>query len=92
MIHIRPQMTESFVPICAGLFVSFVNKCILSNPKLDSCCRAANPEKVDSATDSDETATTEVSDTSSKAFENTAATLPRPHAIHTHHYHYVPLY
>ena len=83
---IPQQVTDSFVPICAGLFISLVNKYIQSNPKLDACCTTVEPEELDS--DSDDTTKTELSDTLSKASGTTAATLPIPHPIHTAHHIY----
>ncbi len=58
---IPQQITDSIVPICAGLFVSLVNNYILSNPKLDACCTTVEPEVFDS--DSDDTTRTELFDT-----------------------------
>ncbi len=49
MIH--QQVADSFVPICAGLFVSLTNKYILSDPKLDACRTTAEPNKLDSEND-----------------------------------------
>jgi len=86
---IPSQLTDSFVPICAGLFVSLVNRFILSNPRLDSCCATVEPEELDSESDSNETIKTEMSDTLSKASAMTTATLPIPHPIHAHHIYYV---
>ena len=83
---IPQQLTDSFVPICAGLFVSLVNKYILSNPKLDACCTAVEPEEVES--ESDDTTKTEMSDALSKSSGTTAATQPIPHPIHTGHHAY----
>ena len=48
---ILQQVADSFVPICAGLFVSFVNKYILSNPKLDACRATIESEQFDGDTD-----------------------------------------
>ena len=86
---IPTQLTDSIVPICAGLFVSLVNKYILSNPKLDTCCTTVQPEEPDSESDSDETTKTEMSDTLSKTSATTTATLPAPHPVHAHHIYYV---
>ena len=83
---IPQQLTDAFVPICAGLFVSLVDKYILSNPKLDTCCTTVEPEEVES--ESDDTTKTEVSDTLSKSSGTTAAMLPIPHPIHTGHHAY----
>ena len=86
---IPQQLTDSIVLICAGLFVSLVNKYILSNPKLDTCCTTVQPEEPDSESDSNETIKTEVSDTLSKTSATTTATIPLAHPIHAHHIYYV---
>ena len=84
-----PQLiTDSFVPVCAGLFVSLVNKYIQSNPKLDACCTTVEPEELDNENDSNETTKTEMSDTLGKAPGTTTATLPISHRIHTTHHIY----
>ncbi len=82
---IPQHVADSFVPTRVGLFVSLVNKYILSNPKLDACLE---PEDFDG--DSDDTTKTEVSDTVSQAFGTTTATLSIPHPVYiAHHiYHY----
>ncbi len=86
---IPSQLTDSIVPICAGLFVSLVNKYILSNPKLDTCCTTVQPEEPDSESDSHESTKTELSDTLSKTSATTTASLPLAHPIHAHHMYYV---
>ena len=86
---IPTQLTDSIVPICAGLFVSLVNKYILSNPRLDTCCTTVQPEEADSESDSNETIKTELSDALSKTSATTTATLPLAHPVHAHHIYYV---
>ena len=86
---IPAQITDSIVPICAGLFDSLVNKYILSNPRLDTCCTTVQPEEADSESDSNETIKTELSDTLSKTSATTTATLPLAHPVHAHHIYYV---
>ena len=87
---IPTQLTDSIVPICAGLFVSLVNKYILSNPRLDTCCcTTVQPEEADSESDSNETFKTELSDALSKTSATTTATLPLTHPVHAHHIYYV---
>ena len=49
---IPTQLTDSIVPICAGLFVSLANKYVLSNPRLDMCCTTTHTEEADSESDS----------------------------------------
>ncbi len=87
-LMIPQQDSGSFVPICAGLFVSLVNKYILSSSKLDACCTTVEPEEPDSDSDSNETTKTELSDSLSKASATTTATLPIPHPIHSAHHIY----
>ena len=83
---IPQQLTETFVPICAGLFVSLVNKYILSNPRLDTCCTTVVPEELDSESDSNDSNKTELSDTLSKTSATTTATIPLVHPLHTTHH------
>ncbi len=87
IIHV--QLTDTFVSTCAGLFVNPVNKYILSNSKLDTCCTIVEAEEPDSDCDNNEITKTEMSDTLSKASAATTATLPIPHFIHiAHHIYY----
>ena len=89
---IPTQLTDSIVPICAGLFVSLVNKYILSNPRLDMCCTTTHTEEAESESDSTESAKSTESkmlDTLSKSSATTTATLPLAHPIHAHHIYYV---
>ena len=88
MITIPPQIIESFVPITAGLIISLINKYILNNPRLDTCCKTVEPEDVDSESDSHDSTKTELSDTFSRASGTTTATLPISHPIHTTHHVY----
>ena len=89
---IPQQITDSFVPICAGLFVSLVNKYALSNPRLDACCTTDVSEELESDSEdgSHDSIKTELSDTLSKTSAMTTATLPLAHPLHpTHHYYYI---
>ena len=86
---IPQQLTDSIVPICAGLFVSLVNKYILSHPRLDTCCTTVQQEEADSESDSNDTIKIELSDTLSKTSATTTATLPLAHPVHAHHIYYV---
>ncbi len=90
---IPTQLTDSIVPVCAGLFVSLVNKYILSNPRLDTCwCTTIQPEEADSESDSIESVNStdsKLSDALSKSSATTTATLPLAHPIHAHHIYYV---
>ena len=82
---IPQQVTDSFVPIAAGLIVSLFNKYILNSPRLDGCCQVET-EEVDS--ESDKSGVTEMSDALSRASAITTSTLTPPHPIHYHHIHH----
>ncbi len=84
MVHLPPQITDSFVPVCAGLFVSLVNKYILNNPKLDACCSTVETPEVD--TDSDDSVESKLSETLRQANGTTTATMPVPHLVHHSYY------
>ena len=86
MVTLPPQITESFVPIAAGLIISLVNKYILNNPKLDTCCKSVEPEEVDSESESDGITKTEMSASLSRTSAIATATSPS-HPIHYHHYY-----
>ena len=80
MIEIPSQITESFVPITAGIIVSLINKYIINS----ACCEAYTPQEVDSESDSDDTKQT---DSVSRTSAITTASLPT-HPIHTPHHVY----
>ena len=80
MITIPPQITESFVPITAGIIVSLINKYIING----ACCEPAEPEEVDTESDSDDT---KITDSVSRTSAITTASLPT-HPIHTPHHVY----
>ena len=85
MITLPPQITESFVPITAGIIVSLINKYIING----SCCEYVEPEEVDTESeDSADTAKTNLTDNVSRTSAITTASLPS-HPIHasTHHYY-----
>ena len=86
MIDLPPQITESFVPITAGIVVSLINKYIING----ACCEVTKPEEVDSESESDDTTKTELTDSISRTSAITTASLPS-HPIHTPHhvYYYV---
>ena len=89
---IPQQLTDSFVPICAGMCVSLVNKYILSDPRLDACCTTDVSEELESESEDDslDSTKTELSETLCKPSAMTTATLPLAHPIHpTHHYYYI---
>ena len=81
---IPSQVTDSFVPIAAGLIVSLFNKYVLSNPRFDACCQAATEEEADN--ESDVTNKTDESEALSRASVITTSTLPPPHPVHYHHH------
>ena len=83
MITIPPQITESFVPITAGIIVSLINKYIING----ACCEPAEPEEVDTESESDDTTKTNLTDSVSRTSAITTASLPS-HPIHTPHHVY----
>ncbi len=80
MITLPSQITESFVPITAGIIVSLINKYIING----ACCETYKPQEVDSENDSDET---NLTDSVSRTSAITTASLPT-HPIHTPHHVY----
>jgi hypothetical protein len=80
MITLPSQITESFVPITAGIIVSLINKYIINSP----CCEAYTPQEADSDSESDET---NLTDSVSRTSAITTASLPT-HPIHTPHHVY----
>ena len=78
MIDLPPQITESFVPITAGIVVSLINKYIINGV----CCQASEPEEVDTESESGDTMKTELTDNASRTSAITTASLPA-HLIHT---------
>jgi len=80
MIELPSQITESFVPITAGIIVSLINKYIINS----ACCEAYVPQEVDAESDSDET---KMADSVSRTSAITTASLPT-HPIHTPHHVY----
>ena len=80
MITLPSQITESFVPITAGIIVSLINKYFINS----ACCEAYVPQEVDSESDSDET---NLTDSVSRTSAITTASLPT-HPIHTPHHVY----
>ena len=80
MIELPIQITESFVPITAGIIVSLINKYFINS----ACCEAYTPQEVDSESDSDET---KMTDSVSRTSAITTASLPT-HPVHTPHHVY----
>ena len=80
MITIPSQITESFVPITAGIIFSLINKYFINS----ACCEAYSPQEVDTESDSDET---NLTDSVSRTSAITTASLPT-HPIHTPHHVY----
>ena len=83
---IPSQITDSFVPIAAGIVVSLVSKYILNKPRIDACCRPATEEEPDC--EGEDTSKTEMSDAFSRASAITTSTLTPPHPIGYHRNHY----
>ena len=83
MIDLPPQITESFIPITAGIVVSLINKHIING----ACCEPAQPEEIDTDSDSFDTSKTELTDSASRTSAITTASLPS-HPIHTPHHVY----
>ena len=81
MITLPSQITESFVPITAGIIVSLINKYFINS----ACCEAYTPQEVDSDSESDET---KMTDSVSRTSAITSASLPS-HPIHASHHFYV---
>ena len=77
---IPSQITESFVPITAGIIVSLTNKYIING----ACCEPAEPEEIDTESES---ADTNLTDSVSRTSAITTASLPS-HPIHTPHHVY----
>ena len=78
MIDLPPQITESFIPITAGIVVSLINKYIING----ACCESVQPEEVDTESESDG-----LTDSISRTSAVTTASLPS-HPIHTPHVYY----
>ena len=77
-------LTESLVPLTAGIVVSLFNKYILNNPAIEGCCNAETEEQDN---DSINTAKSDVSEALSRSSAITAATIPPAHPVHYHHSH-----
>ena len=80
MITLPIQITESLVPITAGIIFSLINKYIING----TCCESAEPEEVDTESESDDT---KMTDSVSRTSAITTASLPA-HPIHTPHHVY----
>ena len=65
MITLPSQITESFVPITAGIIVSLINKYIINS----ACCETYTPQEVDTESESDET---DLTDSVSRTSANTS--------------------
>ena len=80
MITLPSQITESFVPITAGIIVSLINKYFINS----ACCEAYSPQEVDTESDSDDT---KMTDSVSRTSAITTASLPT-NPVHTPHHIY----
>ena len=82
MIELPSQITESFVPIAAGIIVSLINKYFINS----ACCEAYTAQDVDTESESDET---NLTDNVSRTRAITTASLPtHPNNIPHHVYYY----
>ena len=80
MITLPSQITESFVPITAGIIVSLINKYFINS----ACCEAYAPQAVDTESDSDDN---KMTDSVSRTSAITTASLDA-HPVHTPHHVY----
>ena len=80
MITLPIQITESFVPITAGIIVSLINKYIINS----ACCEAYAAQAVDTDSDSDDI---KMTDSVSRTSAITTASL-EAHPVHTPHHVY----
>ena len=76
-------MTEFVVPVVAGIVVSLINKYILNNQALETCC-VAEAEEVEHASNVSDKS--DMSEAGSRASALTP-TLTPPHPIHYRHTH-----
>ena len=82
MITLPIQITESLVPITAGIIVSLINKYIING----TCCESAEPEEIDTESESDDA---KMTDSVSRTSAITTASLPtHPNNIPHHVYYY----
>ena len=77
-------MTEYVVPVVAGIVVSLINKYILNNLALETCCEPETEEAEHASNVSDRR---DVSEALSRASAITGSTLTPPHPVHYHHTH-----
>ena len=77
-------LTESLVPLTAGIVLSLFSKYILNNPSVEGCCTVETDEQDD---DSINTAKSDMSEALSRTSAATAATIPPVHPVHYHHIH-----
>ena len=80
MITLPPQITDSFVPITAGIIVSLINKYFINS----ACCEAYTAQAVDTDSDSDDI---KMTDSVSRTSAITTASL-EAHPVHTPHHVY----
>ena len=77
-------MTEYVVPVVAGIVVSLINKYILNDRALETCCEPETEEVVHASNVSDNS---DMSDALSRASALTSSTLMPPRPVHYHHTH-----
>ena len=76
-------MTEYVVPVVAGIVVSLINKYLLNNHAVETCCAPETEEAERASNVSDRS---DVSEACSRASALTP-TLTPPHTMHYHHTH-----
>ena len=74
-------MTEYVVPVVAGIVVSLINKYILNNRALETCCE---PETEEAEHASNVSHRSDMSEALSRAAALTCSTLAPPHPVHYH--------
>ena len=75
-------MTEYVVPVVAGIVVSLINKYLLNNQAVETCCAPETEEAEHASNVSDRS---DVSEALSRASAITGSTLTPPHPIHYRH-------
>ena len=77
-------MAEYVVPVVAGIVVGLIDKYILNNRALETCCE---PETEEAERASNVSDSSDVSDALSRASALTSSTLTPPHPVRHHHTH-----
>jgi len=77
-------MTEFVVPVVAGIVVSLINKYLLNNHAVETCCAPETEEAEHASNASDKS---DMSEALSRASALTSSTLTPPRPVHYHHTH-----